>query len=161
MNIARIQFEGLNLRELENYETYLLDNLKMVKYHIRQERQGSSDNENHCPPEEDHTVSAYNTTVYQNNPTDECNFDCYQDGRRHANEECNYDFGQPDNDDDNDENRPSEEDHIGSAYNTTVYQNNPTDECNFDCYHDGRRHTNEECDHDFGQPNDDHNPDDN
>jgi hypothetical protein len=107
MNIARIQFEGLNLRELENYETYLLDHLKMVRYHLRQERQGnnsdSSDDENR-PPEEDHTVSAYNTTAYQEHPSDECKYSCYQDGRRHTNEECDHDFGQPNDDHNPDDN---------------------------------------------------------
>ena len=107
MSIARIQFEGLNPWELANYERYLIDHLKMVRHQIqRQERQGnnsdSSDNEDRRPSEDDHIVSAYNTTAYQEDSTEECQYQCYNDGRRHANEECQYDFGQPDEDDDHD-----------------------------------------------------------
>jgi hypothetical protein len=138
----------------------------MVRHQIqRQERQGnnsdSSDNEDRRPSEDDHIVSAYNTTAYQEDSTEECQYQCYNDGRRHANEECQYDFCQPSSDDDN--YRPSEDDHIVSAYNTTAYQEDPTEECQYQCYNDGRRHANEECQYDFGQPDedDDHDSDDN
>ena len=151
MEVARIQFEGLNIQELTNYQNYLQDHLDEVHHQIQRQDdhpppdQSYRDQPEHSDGDRDgyHQQALHHYDAYPDDYENQANPDGY-------NQESEYDYDWDYPEDYPEEYHPqyddwNDQDEIQQInYHETYITNDPDEECFLDCNIE-ERHSVSEC----------------